>query len=288
MSSVQLIRLQRYWPLTPNQKVANKQYPIKFKLVAMAKGTPHILNNPIWHALTSSQAYVAKASHLARRFPSDITTLAGFSEPTRETFRSLLFLTEPDEVAALFLESAPAEIDGWAVVEVVPLLQMLHEGFGLVVSAVQVEELNATHVPQMLRLAELTNPGPFGRRTPELGTYLGVRQRGALVAMAGERLRIPGYVEVSAVCTYREHCGRGYASALVGALVQRIHEQAAVPFLHVRAENRRAVELYERLGFKGRVIFQLTVLRRNGPVSSPRILRAAPRRELTSQPKSEA
>jgi ribosomal protein S18 acetylase RimI-like enzyme len=228
----------------------------------MALHARHPLDNPIWCALTTSQAKFAETSDLARKFPAEMTTLAGFLEPTRESYDSLTSLVGTVEAAALFLESSPAPPAGWRVVEVVPLLQMVQERCTTVTSTVEAEELNAADVSQMQVLAELTKPGPFGRRTHELGTYLGVRCEGRLVAMAGERLRVPGYTEISAVCTHPEHLGRGYASALAAALMRRIRDCGEVPFLHVRAENKRAVELYERLGFTGRAMFHLAVLYR--------------------------
>ena len=228
----------------------------------MSLGTQHPLDNPIWHALTTCQTKFAESSGLARRFPVEVTTLAGFVEPTRESYHSLASLLGIEESAALFLESFPAPPAGWAIIETAPLLQMVYEGSGTVASTIEAEELNEEDVSQMQTLAELTKPGPFGKRTPELGTYLGVRREGRLVAMAGERLRVPGYTEISAVCTHPEHLGCGYASALVAELVRRICNRGEVPFLHVRQENSRAIELYERLGFTSRLTYHFALLRR--------------------------
>lgn len=227
----------------------------------MVASTPHILDNPIWHALTTSQAHFAETSARARKFPAEVTPLAGLQEPTREGYASLASLLKAGEAAALFLESSPNPPAGWMLTETYPLLQMVQENRGTFTSAVGPEELTAADAPEMLALAELTKPGPFGRRTHELSVYLGIRRGGRLVAMAGERLRVPGYAEVSAVCTHPEYSGRGYAGALVAALVRRIRARGEVPFLHVRSENRRAVELYSRLGFKSRATLHLAALR---------------------------
>ncbi|MEU6038672.1 GNAT family N-acetyltransferase [Actinomadura sp. NPDC047616] len=122
----------------------------------------------------------------------------------------------------------------------------------------EVVELGAGDVPEMLELTARTRPGPFWPRTRELGTYLGVRENGTLVAMAGERLRPPGWAEISAVCTAPEARGRGHAARLVRALVARITSRNERPFLHVAAANTDAIALYERLGFvvRKRVTFR--------------------------------
>ena len=114
----------------------------------------------------------------------------------------------------------------------------------------------------MMELTALTKPGPFNRRTHELGTYLGIRREGKLVAMAGERLKIPGHTEVSAVCTHPEHTGHGYARILMMEIMRRICSRGETPFLHVREDNVRAIELYQRLGFRQRVLLHFAVLRK--------------------------
>jgi predicted GNAT family acetyltransferase len=122
--------------------------------------------------------------------------------------------------------------------------------------------LTQSDVPEMLALTKLTKPGPFGPRTHEMGDYFGIRNSEALAAMAGERLRIPGYTEISAVCTHPDHTGYGYASALMSMLMERICGRGELPFLHVRPENTRAVQVYERLGFTKRAALHYVVLRR--------------------------
>ena len=94
----------------------------------MASGATHPLDNPIWHALATCQAKFAETCGPASRFPVEITTLAGLSEPTREGYTALASLARAGETAALFLRSYPAPSAGWSVVETVPLLQMVHEG----------------------------------------------------------------------------------------------------------------------------------------------------------------
>ena len=114
----------------------------------------------------------------------------------------------------------------------------------------------------MLALATLTKPGPFAIRTHELGDFIGIKRSGKLAAMAGERLRAPGYTEVSAVCTDPDHIGHRYATGLMVEIMRRILARGERPFLHVRSQNQRAIELYHRLGYVDRHLFQLTILRK--------------------------
>jgi len=128
--------------------------------------------------------------------------------------------------------------------------------------AAPIVALGVADVPEMLALARVTQPGPFGPRTAELGDYIGIRQRGVLVAMAGERMRIAGFTEISAVCTHPDHVGRGHAAGLMLELMAHIRNHGETPFLHVRHDNTRAIQLYERLGFRQKREFQLSLVQK--------------------------
>jgi predicted GNAT family acetyltransferase len=124
--------------------------------------------------------------------------------------------------------------------------------------------LGPADVPEMLSLVELTKPGPFRPRTIELGTYIGLRLSGRLVAMAGERLWIGDFREVSAVCTHPDVQGRGYARALIHRVINRMLCAGHTPILHVESANKRAIELYASLGFGRRSELSLLYARRVG------------------------
>ncbi len=126
----------------------------------------------------------------------------------------------------------------------------------------EVIALSAADAQEMVALAALTKPGPFLPRTHELGSYIGLRDRGRLVAMAGERFKVPGFTEVSAVCTHPDYRGRGYAGALTLIVASRIFARGETPFLHTFAANTSAIRLYEKLGFVLRTPMSVTVLRR--------------------------
>jgi predicted GNAT family acetyltransferase len=120
--------------------------------------------------------------------------------------------------------------------------------------------LATADVPEMLELAVTTEPGPFFERTIVLGTYLGLRRAGVLVAMAGERMHMDGWTEISAVCTLPAFRGRRFASRLVTDLIARIHARDERPFLHVMTSNAPAINVYEALGFTARRTATITVL----------------------------
>jgi ribosomal protein S18 acetylase RimI-like enzyme len=223
----------------------------------------HPLDNPIWTALTTSQSRFAEVSELARKFVPEVGPLAGFEQPTRETYASLGNLVRVGTRAGLFLEAGAKEDDvesaGFKIVEQDSLLQMIYSDCELPARAIDFVPMSAADSPEMLALATMMKPGPFGTRTHELGTYIGVRREGQLAAMAGERMRVPGFTEISAVCTHPNHSGHGYATALMVELIQQIRRRSEIPFLHVRSSNP-AIGLYPRLGFADRRVFRYTVI----------------------------
>jgi predicted GNAT family acetyltransferase len=102
----------------------------------------------------------------------------------------------------------------------------------------------------MVALKAIAFPGLFGMRTGEIGGYRGIRVDGELVAMAGERLAVPGAREVSAVCTHPAHLGHGYAQQLTREATAAILDDGDIPFLHVAGGNGAAIHIYEQIGFR--------------------------------------
>jgi predicted GNAT family acetyltransferase len=237
----------------------------------------HPLDNVIWQALTTRQSEFAEACGQARRFPREVTSLTAFLEPSPKGYASLAELVGPHGTALLSLADPYQPQPGWDVVVTFPGLQMVCEngsdksrllatwagnGAPANEAGLEIAELGLHDSPDMVELAALTKPGPFGTRTHELGKYAGIHAQGKLVAMAGERLKVPGYTEVSAVCTHPEHTGKGYARVLMMDIMQGIRSRGETAFLHVRQDNARAIALYERLGFRTRKIVHFTVLRK--------------------------
>ena len=222
--------------------------------------TMHSLDNPIWNSLATLHAHFAEGDERAKRYPPEVTLLAAMAEPTAAAFASLA-KTLQRAGAALFLDQPPQIPAGWITVHASPLVQMLCEKPNLAQDGFPAEKLTPADVPEMVALAELTKPGPFGTRTRELGEYLGIRQAKRLVAMAGERLHLPGYTEVSAVCTHPDFQGRGYARELMSILMRKIMRRGEIPILHVRQENVSAIHVYEKLGFRTRRLIHFVIIR---------------------------
>jgi ribosomal protein S18 acetylase RimI-like enzyme len=209
---------------------------------------PHVLDNPVRTSLSGSHAWLAEVYRTARRYPVDVSPFSAIADqPDEESWRDVAALTGAGQVAVLVGLTTPAP-PGWEVVLEISGVQMVGSS---VVPADEPEavRLGPPDVPDMLDLVARTEPGPFLARTVELGSYLGIRRGGSLLAMAGERLHPPGWTEISAVCTDPEFRGRGLGSRLVLAVAAGIHRRGETPFLHTTAGNTSAIRLYESLGF---------------------------------------
>ena len=211
----------------------------------------NLLDNPVWHALTGPHRAHALGRGAARHYPRDIAPFSAIAEPSEQVYADLAADLPANTEARLFRPSVEPLPDGWEELDRFPLLQMVASGpsNGAEIAA---SLLTVADIAAMMDLVAATEPGPFGPRTPLLGRYLGIWQDDRLVAMAGERLRVPGHVELSAICVRPEARGKGYAAALTGRLMRLAFEGGEVPFLHVRPDNVGAVALYKRLGFATR------------------------------------
>ena len=163
------------------------------------------------------------------------------------------------DTAALFLDTKPVLPADWSMRLSGDMYQMTFEAPPPARPNQSFRKLTQADVPEMLALTKLTEPGPFLLRTIELGAYYGIHDSGSLVAMAGERLRLTGFTEVSAVCTHPRARGRGYGNALMSTVISGILNRGETPFLHVKTDNP-AVALYRKLGFRIRALLHLAVI----------------------------
>ena len=219
------------------------------------------LDRPVWHALAHRQKHVSVShggaltmqpivSHFAATGSEGPGDVEGFARLTAQS-RDGLTLMQADDFAAP---------DGLEFTRRAEGLQMVLEAPPIRHDAYAFDTLGMSDVPEMMRLVERTEPGPFRERTIALGTYIGLRHQGRLIAMAGERLKPPGFTEISAVCVAPEFRGQGIARALVAQLAWAILSRQDTPFLHLYSDNLPALALYQSLGFRVRMPMYILTL----------------------------
>jgi predicted GNAT family acetyltransferase len=220
------------------------------------------LDRPIWTALRTRQAEFAVGGPLAYRYQIDVEPFAATGHDTQESLEALAQLLEPEETHIL-LQVEPSPLP--------PEIQLIEEAEGVqmvaqtTITAPRPPEairLSNRDSPEMLELARLTKPGPFRPRTHALGNFWGIRREGRLVAMAGERMKIPGMTEVSGVATHPDWRGNGFARSLSAFVASEIERRGETPFLHAFADNSAAIRLYRTLGFAIRTHVRVQIIYR--------------------------
>lgn len=223
----------------------------------------HMLDRPVWASLSTYHAALSEGNSLARRFARDVNLFAAACDDAEAALAALAGLVRPGE--NVFLLQVPEIVipPGLTAVKTALGVQMVatrrvpaEEAAG---DAVTLSDVDA---PEMLALATLTDPGPFLSRTHAMGGFRGIRIDGRLVAMAGERMRFPGFTEVSGVCTHPDFRGRGLARRLSTVVAAKIEARGETPFLHAWNTNAAAISLYEKLGFRRRCEVNVAVLTR--------------------------
>jgi predicted GNAT family acetyltransferase len=225
----------------------------------------HLLDRPVWTSLTTHHASLSQGNALARRFIPDVNRFASARDDSPAALAALADLVKPDETVFLVQVQNIAIPPGFVQLEAAKGVQMVAARSTAGDSAGgDILLLNDEDAPEMLALAELTKPWPFLARTHTMGTFFGIRVGGRLVAMAGERMRLPGYTEVSGVCTHPEFRGRGFARRLSATVTAVIEARGDQPFLHAWKTNHSAISLYEGVGFEIRTEVNVAVLKRTG------------------------
>ncbi|MCR8561114.1 GNAT family N-acetyltransferase [Mucilaginibacter sp. BJC16-A38] len=211
----------------------------------------HLLDNPAWNALCSGNNSLSNGNQFAKYFSPDVSPFTGLPAATVENFQHLHEITPVDGPFGLM---TPVKVDfpqPWKMLREMDIVQMVCENpiERPMANQAEIIPLTEQNVPEMLALTKLTNPGPFLRRTIEMGHYRGIFKEGKLVAMAGQRLNPVPYAEISAVCTHPDHLGKGYAAQLLLDQIRRIKAARQIPFLNALTTNIRAIKLYESIGF---------------------------------------
>jgi len=206
--------------------------------------------NPVWHALHTKHRHLAVSAGDACRYPAEVVPFAAVAAPTSVALRQLHSLLTPGESVWLIGENYP-RLPELRFEETLDCLQLiLPEAVAPPDPTIEIVRLSDANAAEMVALTDLAFPGFFRIRTCEMGSYYGVRSDGELIAMGGERLMLEGYSEISGVCTHPAHRGKGLAASLIWRLVQDHRRDGLVSWLHVAAANRRALDLYLRLGFE--------------------------------------
>lgn len=233
-----------------------------------------MLDNPFWHALTTEHAHFAIGDEHARRYPAQVSPIVALAHGDEAGYAALKQIVAPGEMVGGwgFVPPFPAPWRfvfggvGWQMICPQP---MADRPLAPDSADTEVVILGLADAEEMMALVALAQPGPFMARTVEMGRYLGIRVAGQLVSMAGERARLSGYCEISAVCTHPDHLGKGYASHLVTRLVNTNFEQGILSFLHVDSANVRALGMYEHLGFVHRRSIKIAAIQYTDDVETP-------------------
>ncbi|HEY6923571.1 MAG TPA: GNAT family N-acetyltransferase [Steroidobacteraceae bacterium] len=225
----------------------------------------HLLDRPVWASLISHHAPRSEGNALARRFLRDVNLFASSRDDSPAAVAALAELVRPGEKVLILQVPEVVIPSGLVEVKATKGVQMVASpGTAMSVASDRsdIRTLTDADAPEMLALARLTEPGPFLERTHTMGTFLGIRIDGRLAAMAGERMRFPGYTEVSGVCTHPDFRGRGLARRLSAAVLADIEARGDQALLHAWKSNQAAIALYESLGFQLRTEVNVSVLER--------------------------
>jgi len=209
-----------------------------------------LLDNITWFTLTGPHACYASGAKGARRYAAGFSPIIGFADPAHPDFDTLAAYCQPDEqlYCPEWNGATPA---GWRIhAEKVMFRMVWDEPMPAADEFPDALRLGPQHAAEALELALLTNPGPFGPRTIELGEYYGWFEDGRLAAMAGERMHAGTLREVSGICTHPDFRGRGLARRLTLKLIHRAMQRGETPFLRVMGDNLSARGLYRNMGFR--------------------------------------
>ncbi len=206
--------------------------------------------DPAWHALQTEHRHFRVSSGDACRYPAEVTPFAAVASPRVSALAQLAMLLEPGESVWLFGANYP-QVPELRFEQTLECDQMvLPADVEPLRATVEVIPLSCADSSEMVALTDLAFPGFFRPRTCAMGEYFWIRDRGQLIAMGGERLVLPGYPEISGVCTHPLYRGKGYAESLIWQLVRNHRHDGLASWLHVGTANRQAIDLYLRLRFQ--------------------------------------
>ena len=213
-----------------------------------------LLNNPMWYSLVGHHAALAIGGASVKRYPADVAQYAAFPDGSEPNLAELAKLVEVDELIVTRRFSLPQEsgfVTEWATDT--GIRQFIYRAKTISDTIDHdIVELHEADVPDMMQLVKIAQPGQFFPRTIHMGQFAGIRLDGKLIAMTGERMHPGQFCEISIVCTHPPYTRKGYATQVMTHLIARILERGETPFLHVKADNDQAINLYRKMGFDWR------------------------------------
>jgi predicted GNAT family acetyltransferase len=222
------------------------------------------LDNPVWAALSSKQSHFNIGNDRVKYFPSNVSPFIGLKDWNESDLEELIHHAPSERSFSVMIAKEVGLSTSFDILFTTPLYQMICPVLKPFTNPdIAFRSLENKDVAQMLALTEMTRPGPFYEKTIDFGKYTGVFNGDELISMAGERLKVNGYTEVSAICTQPAYLGKGYASCLLSNVSEGIMQEGGIPFLHVRTDNIRAIEVYKKLGFKIRTEVYFAVFKKS-------------------------
>ena len=209
-----------------------------------------VLDRPVFESLAGAHQHLSEGGSLARRYRPDINVFASARDDDAEALGALASLVQPGEAIYILQRAQIPSLPGFRTLKMAAGVQMVADRMVDDVDDPRIVALCAADAQDMQALAALTEPGPFRPNTYRMGRFVGVRINGRLAAMAGERMRPDGFIEVSGVCTHPDFRGQGLARLLSQRVAACIGRDAKTPFLHAWKSNVAAIRLYESLGFR--------------------------------------
>lgn len=213
---------------------------------------PHPLDRPVWSMLTGRQAHLAEGDARGVRIDRGYGVF-GAAADTGAAAQAALAALVPDGGEIWIVEGEHWPVpDGLREVKRAVLAQMVAEGAPPPPREGEpaILPLGDDDAAEMTALADHAQPGPWGPKTHRYGPFFGIREDGRLLAMAGQRMLMPGMAEVSGVATWADCRGRGLARTLIAHVMRQMAARGETPFLHSYADNAGAIGLYESLGFR--------------------------------------
>ena len=222
----------------------------------------HVLDRPVWSALRTRHASLAEGDTLARRYPISIAPFAATDNEGNESLRALAKLASTGDNVLLLMADPIVAPSDFVIVTAASAVQMVADQQLEQVRDDRIVQLSQADAAEMLDLATLAKPGPFSSRALSLGDFWGIKIDGRLIAMAGERMKQPGYTELSGVCTHPDFRGKGLGRLLSLYVADKIFARGDQPYLHAYATNKSAIALYNSIGFRLRSAMNVAVIRR--------------------------